>query len=400
MFRSALFAKLRQLQQGRVTLVDGEGRHEFGTGGELEVTIHVRRSQFYRDVALGGLLGAGEGFIHGDWDCSDLTALVRIMVLNRGVWAGMDRGLARLAQPVRQVLHWFNRNSRKGSRRNIAAHYDLGNEFFQLFLDETMMYSCGVFEHPESSMYAASVAKNDRICRKLHLQPGDHLIEIGTGWGGFAMHAAQNYGCLVTTTTISRQQHDMAVERIAAAGLSGRVQVVMEDYRDLQGQYDKLVSIEMIEAVGHQFFDTYFKKVSHLLKPSGMALIQAITIQDQDFPTYLRTPDFIQRFVFPGGCLPSLTAICDSMSRVTDLRLFHLEDLSPHYAQTLRCWRQRFFENLHAIRELGYPETFLRLWQFYLSYCEGGFEERSVGSVQLLFTKPQCRRPSLLPALP
>ncbi len=296
--------------------------------------------------------------------------------------------------PLRRMLHWLNRNSPDGSRRNIAAHYDLGNDLFALFLDDTMAYSCGVFEREDATLHEAQVAKFERVCRRLRLSPSDHLLEIGTGWGGFALHAASRYGCRVTTTTISREQHDWARERIRAAGLSDRVTLLLDDYRDLRGRYDKLVSIEMIEAVGHQFLDTYTAQCSRLLEPHGAMLLQAITIRDQIYEEALESVDFIQRYIFPGSFIPSVTAIADSVRRATDMKVFHLEDIGPHYATTLRRWRERFFERIDDVRRLGYSEQFVRMWDFYLCYCEGGFLERQLGDVQMLLTKPRCRLPA------
>jgi cyclopropane-fatty-acyl-phospholipid synthase len=292
------------------------------------------------------------------------------------------------------MLHWLNRNSPDGSRRNIAAHYDLGNDLFALFLDDTMAYSCGVFEREDATLHEAQVAKFERACRRLRLSPSDHLLEIGTGWGGLALHAASRYGCRVTTTTISREQHDWARERIRAAGLSDRVTLLLDDYRDLRGRYDKLVSIEMIEAVGHQFLDTYTAQCSRLLEPHGAMLLQAITIRDQLYAEALESVDFIQRYIFPGSFIPSVTAIADSVRRATDMKVFHLEDIGPHYATTLRRWRERFFERIDDVRRLGYSEQFVRMWDFYLCYCEGGFLERQLGDVQMLLTKPRCRLPA------
>jgi cyclopropane-fatty-acyl-phospholipid synthase len=258
-----------------------------------------------------------------------------------------------------------------------------------------MAYSCGIFSSPETSLLEASRAKFDAACSKLNLQPGQHLLEIGTGWGGLAIHAAEHYGCRVTTTTISREQYELARERIARAGLADRVTLLLEDYRDLRGEYDALVSIEMVEAVGHQFLDTYFRQCSQLLKPTGAMLLQAITICDQFYVQAIRSVDFIKRFVFPGSFIPSVRALVDSAARVTDLKLFHLEDIGPDYARTLKLWRERFFARLPEVRAQGYPDSFVRMWEFYLCYCEGGFEERQLGDVQMLFTKPRSRRPAI-----
>ncbi|MDJ0766906.1 MAG: cyclopropane-fatty-acyl-phospholipid synthase family protein, partial [Myxococcota bacterium] len=302
---------------------------------------------------------------------------------------GLETGLARFAQPLRGLLHSLNRNTRKGSRKNIAAHYDLSNEFFSLFLDRTMTYSCGIFERTDSSLEEASIAKYDRLCRKLEITETDHVVEIGTGWGGFAIHAAQNYGCRVTTCTISKEQHKLATERIAEAGLSDRVTVLLRDYRDLDGDFDKLVSIEMIEAVGHQYFKTFFEKCASLLNPHGRAAIQAITIQDRFYEEARREVDFIKKYIFPGSCMTAVSVLSDA-ARDTDLRLVHLEDITPHYAQTLLRWRENFLSNWKRIKPLGFSEEFRRLWEFYFCYCEGGFEEAVLGDVQMLFAKPHA----------
>ncbi len=401
--RGAVLSRLAGIKSGRVVIEDSGEQIPFGQEAgdtDLRATIYVKDPRFYSDLALAGSIGAGEAYMAGSWAADDLTALVQIMLRNRYVMEGMDGGLARLANPVRRLLHYLNRNTRAGSQRNITAHYDLGNDFFELILDRSLMYSCAIFERPDATLEEAATAKVDRICRKLELRPHDHLVEIGTGWGGFAIHAAKNYGCRVTTTTISRAQHDYAVNRIAAAGLSGQITVLLEDYRDLTGQFDKAVSIEMIEAVGHHFIDSYFRKCAELLKPDGMMLLQAITITDREYEGAIKRVDFIKKYIFPGSFIPSVTALCDSITRSSDLRLFHLEDLTPNYAETLKNWRLRMFENIERVRALGYPEEFIRMWEFYLCYCEGGFRERYIGDVQMLLTKPQSRRAPLLPELP
>jgi cyclopropane-fatty-acyl-phospholipid synthase len=394
--RRLFLQKLAGLQQGELTVIDGAERRSFGRRDAAApcATIEVLHPQTYADAAFGGTVGAGEAYIRGLWRADDLTALVRLFVLNRDVMESMEGGAAIVTAPLRRMLHFVNRNSRDGSRRNIAAHYDLGNELFELFLDETMAYSCGVFEHDDASLEDAQLAKYERICRKLGLRSSDRLLEIGTGWGGFAIHAARRYGCHVTTTTISRRQHDWAAERIRAAGLEDRITLLLEDYRDLSGRFDKLVSIEMIEAVGPQYLDTYTAKCSSLLEPHGAMLLQAITIQDQFYEQALRSVDYIQRYIFPGSFIPSVTAISGSLRRATDMKLFHLEDIGPHYATTLRRWRERFMSRLNDVRRLGYPESFIRMWEFYLCYCEGGYTERQLGNVQMLLTRPRCRLPA------
>jgi cyclopropane-fatty-acyl-phospholipid synthase len=396
------FSLLRGLRRGELTIIDGSVRRIFGEkSGQfpLEATITVHHPRFYSSVVFGGSIGASEAFMAGQWSTDDLTTVVRITILNREVFEGMEKGLARLTAPIHMFVHLLRANTRKGSRLNIAAHYDLGNDFYKLFLDETLTYSCGIFEREDSTLKEASLAKYDRICQKLDLSSEDHVVEIGTGWGGFAIYAAQNYGCRITTTTISEAQHDLAKALIGKAGVAHKVELLLEDYRDLRGKYDKLVSIEMIEAVGHQYLDTFFRSCSKLLKEDGMMLLQAITMTDQVFDRHKRSVDFIKRYIFPGSCIPSITVISRSIARASDLKLFHLEDITPHYARTLRRWREQFFANIDKVRDLGLPETFIRMWDYYLSYCEAGFTERYLGDVQMLFTKPLCRHPSLLPPL-
>ena len=392
--RRALLGELGRITAGRLAIVDGGTRHEFGrpAADGLRATIEVRDPRFWADVAFGGSVGAGESYIRGDWRCEDLTSLVRLMVRNREALNRVDSGLARVSAPLLRVLHWLNRNTRTGSQRNIAAHYDLGNDFFRLMLDETMAYSCAIYPSPAATLHEAQLLKFDTVCQTLDLRPGQRLLEIGTGWGGLAMHAARHYGCHVTTTTISGEQHAYAAAAIRTAGLEDSITLLRQDYRDLTGSYDRVVSIEMIEAVGHRYLDDYFATCSRLLEPDGALLVQAITIQDQFYEQALRAVDFIQRFVFPGGFVPAVGAMLDSVRRATDLKLFHLVDIGPHYATTLADWRRNFHAQLAAVRALGYPDTFVRLWDYYLSYCEGGFIERQLGDVQMLFTKPGCHR--------
>ena len=393
--RRLLRSQLRRLQDGEIRLVEGDSEQRFGARTErcpLSVTVAVLHPRFYTDAVFGGTVGAGGAYIRGLWRCNDLTGLTRVMYVNRGLMDDMDRRWTFISRPLLCAFHWLHRNSCDGSERNIRAHYDLGNDFYRLMLDETMAYSCGIFADESTTLAEASRAKFDAACRKLALVPGDRLLEIGTGWGGLAIHAAQHYGCHVTTTTISRQQHDYARGQIERAGLSARVTLLLEDYRNLKGQYDKLVSVEMIEAVGAPYLDTYLAKCASLLRDSGAMLLQAITIQDQDYRAQLRSINFIQRYVFPGSFIPSVSAITDSLRRVTNLKIFHLEDIGPHYARTLALWRRNFLEHLGAVRKLGYSERFIRMWEFYLCSCEGGFAERALGDVQMLLTKPGCRR--------
>jgi len=391
--KSQVLKRLAGLAMGQLTLIDGDERHVFGqadTGG-LQATITVHDARFYGEIAFGGSIGAGEAYMLGYWQADTLSNVIRLMVLNQSVMDTLEGGYQWLTKPVLKVFHWLNSNSEAGSQKNIAAHYDLGNDLFKLFLDPTMMYSSAMFDADITDLQAASERKLQVICDKLQLSPADHVVEIGTGWGGFAIYAAKHYGCQVTTTTISQQQYLLAQARVREEGLQEQITVLKQDYRHLQGQFDKLVSIEMIEAVGHQYYDTYFNKVSHLLKADGAALIQAITIADQRYASAIGSVDFIQRYIFPGSNIPSNTAMLTSMTRASDLRLVDLQDIGLHYATTLRLWRENFFAQIDAVRQLGYSDTFIRMWDFYLSYCEGGFAECALGDVHLLLAKPGYR---------
>jgi cyclopropane-fatty-acyl-phospholipid synthase len=396
--RKALLSRLHLLTDGALCIAENGQSYRFGhADGDqaLRVRVEVLHPQFYPLAAFGGTVGAGEAFIRGYWRCDRLTDLVRLFVRNRDMMNRVDGAWTAVQRPLLRALHWANRNTRRGSARNIAAHYDLGNDLYRLMLDETMAYSCGIFAGPESTLADASRAKFDAACRKLELRPGDRLLEIGSGWGGLAVHAARHYGCHVTTTTISQAQYRYAQQLVQRLGLGDRITLLLQDYRELDGQYDKLVSIEMIEAVGARFLDTYLGKCASLLNDTGAMLLQAITIQDQHYRQALRSVDYIQRFVFPGSFIPSIAAITDALRRVTDLKVFHLEDIGPHYARTLAEWRANFFRHLGEVRRLGYAESFIRLWEFYLCYCEGGFQERALGDVQMLLTKPRSQRPAI-----
>lgn len=390
--RALVLRALAGISEGRLILTEGARCFAFGSEqrDHLTAAVRVHAPGFYRKIAFGGSIGAGEAYMDGHWSCDDLPSLMRIMVRNQAVQERLEGGLARLAGLIRRLRHRCNDNSRRGSRRNIAAHYDLGNAFYRLFLDPSMAYSCGIFERSDSTLHEASLAKFERICSKLQLAPGMHLLEIGTGWGGFALHAVRRYGCHVTTTTISRQQHDHAAAQIREAGLGDRITLLQSDYRDLTGSFDRLVSIEMIEAVGHRHLPSFFAACARHLKADGLALIQSITMPDRAYLRYRKTPDFINRYIFPGGCCPSLGALATAAG-TTDLELVHLEELSSHYVRTLQEWRRAFHAHLAEVRALGYDERFLRMWDYYLAYCEGGFAERFTGLVQLLYARPGYR---------
>ncbi len=386
--KNLLFRLLGSLRHGQIVIRDGEEHRIFGNDAVLKAKVCVRDFRFYRQVLFGGSIGAGEAYIDRLWDVDDLTTLSRIMVLNMDVLDRMEGGFGWILQFFRMVEHLARNNSRKGSKRNILAHYDLGNEMYQAFLDPTMMYSSAIYVDDSTSLEEASQYKLETICKNLKLQASDRVIEIGSGWGGFAIYAARNYGCHVTTTTISDAQYAEAEKRIEAAGLSHRITLLHSDYRDLHGKYDKLVSIEMIEAVGRSYLPTFFRKCGELLNDNGMMLLRAITIRDDKYRQYCRSVDFIQKHIFPGGHVPSVSAMLHLMTEQTDMVVRHLEDYGLHYARTLRHWRARFQKAFPRLREFGYDERFKRLWEFYLCYCEGGFEERSISVVHLLASRP------------
>ncbi len=390
LLRGQVFGLLKKLGQGSLTIAEGEKVSRFGERSAepgLRSVVEIHDPAFYRAIALRGSVGAGEAYMDHLWTCDDLTAAIRIFARNRDLLGSLDRGWSRLTSPLLRFRHLARRNTRRGGRKNIAEHYDLGNDLFELFLDDTMMYSCAFFEKETMSLREASVAKLDRICRKLELDSSDHVLEIGTGWGGFALHAARDYGCRVTTTTISRAQFDFARERVARAGLSDRITILLRDYRDLEGQFDKLVSIEMIEAVGYEYLETYLRSCDERLRPGGRALIQAITIAEEFLEEAMRSVDFIKRYIFPGSALPAVSQLRRIVGEATRLEWIDTEEITPHYARTLRLWRERFMANLDRVRAIGYPERFIRMWDFYLAYCEAGFLERHIGDVQILLRK-------------
>ncbi len=401
--RQQLIGQMAGLRHGRLLLDDACGQAELGepVGAPTDLQIHLQVLDpgFYRAVARNGSVGAGESYMDGQWRCDNLVGLIQLLVRNRDLLDGMESGLARLGGMAMRGWHALRRNTRDGSRRNIAAHYDLGNDFFNLFLSRDLMYSSAIWTDPADTLETASARKLERICRKLDLKPSDRVIEIGTGWGGFALYAAKHYGCHVTTTTISREQHALASERVAAAGLNDHVTLLLEDYRDLRGEYDKLVSIEMVEAIGAPYLDTYFNQLGALLKPDGLALVQAITIEDHRYAQALKSVDFIKRHVFPGSFIPSINALLEAKTRACDLALTQLEDFGSSYALTLKAWRERFMAKLAQVRAQGFDDRFVRLWEFYLAYCEGGFRERSIGVAHLLLAKPGNRRAALLPEI-
>jgi len=391
-WRSLVQGRLAAMDQGVLTVRQAGASADFGRAAPdgLAGALDVERPRFWRRVALGGSLGAAEAYLDGDWETPDLTAVVRLMARNVAALQALEGGLSRLRQPLDALLHTLRRNTRTGSRKNISAHYDLGDDFFERMLDPTLTYSCGIFERPESTLEEASLAKIDRLCRLLRLSPGDHLLEIGSGWGAFAIRAARTTGCRVTTTTISRNQLQAVRRRVAEAGLSEQVTVLQADYRDLRGRYDRLVSVEMLEAVGAAYYPSFFRACASLLRPEGLAALQVITIADHHYPGHLRSPDFIKRYVFPGSNIPSLSALLDAAARASDLTLRHMEDIGPHYARTLAAWRHNLATGPALAPRYAEPR-FRRLWHYYLCYCEAAFAERYLGDAQLLFARPGAR---------
>ncbi len=396
--RRSLHTKLADIRGGAILLEEGENDPiQLGetVAGHTPYRVQVLNPSFYDYACLGGSVGLGEAWVLGFWNTDDLVGVSRLLLRNIDHLDSLDAGLARLRLPLLKFFQWRHRNHRDNSRVNIAAHYDLGNDFFRLFLDRDMSYSSAMYHGGAESLEAAQERKLDAICKKLDLKPGETLVEIGSGWGSMAIHAARHYGVKVTTTTISREQHRLATQKVQDAGLADQITVLLSDYRDLEGQYDKAVSVEMIEAVGESYYPVYLQTIERLLKPHGQALIQAITSADQRYEQYRTGSDFIRRYIFPGGHLPSISKLMEVSAQSTDLRLFHLEDFSQDYARTLAHWRERFWEREAVVREQGYSEPFIRMWDFYLATCEAGFAEHYTGVVHMLFTRPETRRESV-----
>ncbi|MDN7128456.1 class I SAM-dependent methyltransferase [Pseudidiomarina sp. 1APR75-15] len=391
--RRAVLRLLSELQDGYVTLREqGVILGQFGSKeSDLKAEINVLRPSFYRRLLLGGSIASGETFIDKSWETPDLTTVIQLFARNLPALDAFEAKFSWLLLPWQKFQHWRRRNHKQQAKENISAHYDLGNDLYQSFLDPAMQYSSAVYPNPESTLAEAQLHKLKRLCDSLDLQPNDHLLEIGTGWGGLAVYAAKHYGCKVTTTTISNEQYEYAKQKVQEEGLAEQITVLKNDYRDLQGQYDKLISVEMIEAVGRHYMATYFQTCSRLLKPDGKMALQAITIADQRMRSYANSVDFIQQHIFPGGFLPSLTMITEMFTKHTDMVVRKLDDIGFDYAQTLHDWRQRFNAAHPQLQDQGYDARFGRLWNFYLCYCEGGFLERSVSAVQLVASKPACR---------
>ncbi|MDB4057759.1 cyclopropane-fatty-acyl-phospholipid synthase family protein [Candidatus Thioglobus sp.] len=391
-FKRILFKKLKGLKTGELTIIDGSKIHVFGIPkSELKATLTVSSQEFYVFLGSGGTNGAAEAFTAGYWSADNLVELIQIIIRNKKTMEGLESGLARLTNPITKIIHRLRQNTLKGSKSNILAHYDLSNDFYKLWLDSTMTYSSGIFLNKKSSMLDASVEKLDRLCRKLNLNSSDHVLEIGTGWGSFATHAAKNYGCKVTTTTISDNQFNYVAELISKENLDNKITLLNKDYRELEGVFDKVISIEMIEAVGSDFVPGFFEKASSLLKKNGLMALQGITYNDPDFNAYKNSVDFIRKYIFPGSCLISLSQVEKAIKDKTDLIMVDSEDITLHYARTLEIWRKDFENVLPQVRELGFSDPFIRIWVFYLVYCEAGFLENLIGDFQFIFAKPDSK---------
>jgi cyclopropane-fatty-acyl-phospholipid synthase len=390
--RKILLRALAHLAEGHLTIVDGNQTSEFGNvNSNVHATMQVKHVNFYRQVVFGGSIGAGEAYIQGHWSSPDLTKVVQIFAKNLALLDNIERYFSWLSNGINRIKHVFNRNSEQGSKRNILAHYDLGNDMYKEFLDPEMMYSSALYPSDDSNLNEAQLHKLQTICERLDLSPGQTLLEVGTGWGALAIYAAKHYGVNVTTTTISDAQYEFAVERVKQLGLEDKITLLKQDYRLLTGEYDRIVSIEMIEAVGHEYLGGFFEKLQHLLKPEGRMLIQAITIADQRYDSYRKSVDFIQRYIFPGGCLPSVSEMTRHIAKKTDMVTWSIDDMGRDYARTLKHWHENFDAAYDKIKALNYGDDFIRMWKFYLSYCEGGFLERTTSTVHLVAVRPLYR---------
>ncbi len=388
-FKRFILKKFKNLNIGFIKLIDEDTVYYFGNKTSLlKANVQVLSSDFYFILGTRGLLGVAECYANGLWKSDDLVILLRIIMKNAQLMNQLETIWSKLLKPINYLIHWNRKNSISGSKKNIVAHYDLSNEFYKLWLDETMTYSCGIFKNNTTTLKDASIEKLDRICRKLNLNENDSVLEIGSGWGSFSIYAAQNYGCNITTTTISDAQYELTKERIYKAGLENQITLLKNDYRNLKGKYDKIVSIEMIEAVGHEYISIYFKKISDLLKQNGVFALQGITYNDQNFDTYKNSVDFIKKYIFPGSCLISISQIINTMKEYTDFSIVHLEDITKHYVTTLEMWHANFLKEISKVKKLGFSNQFIKLWEFYFVYCQAGFSERNIGDYQFIFTKP------------
>ena len=391
-FKNGLKKKLSHLKEGYLTIEDVDEKFDFGNPqSNLRTNVIIHSQEFYVLTGSGGALGIAEAYILGYWTADDVVMLMRIILKNRSILLSLNNGITKLLSPINKLIHKSRQNTIKGSKENILAHYDLSNDFYKLWLDPTMTYSCAFFSEPDTNLEAASIEKLDRICRKLKLSENDSVLEIGTGWGSFSIHAAKNYGCKITTTTISDEQYHYAKKRVVEEGMESRINVLNKDYRTLDGKFDKIISIEMIEAVGYEYISEYFIKVSSLLKPDGLMALQGITYNDHNFDVYKNSVDFIKKYIFPGSCLISISQIIDVVKKKTDLSMIDMEDITLHYVKTLSTWRKNFIKVMPEVKKMGYSQAFINMWEFYFLYCEAGFTERNIGDVQLVFAKSKAR---------
>jgi cyclopropane-fatty-acyl-phospholipid synthase len=385
--RKWISKSLSSLSSGKISFQDQHGNLDFGQSGGLSAKLLIKNKKFYSKILWQGSLGPAKSYMDGDWQTDSLTDLIRIIIQNEKSMNTLDWFSSKIPQLLGDFRAKINKNTPSRSRKYIHAHYDLGNDFFKSFLDETLMYSCALFKSPEDTLHNAQLHKIAKITELLSAQPSDHILEIGTGWGAMAIHLAQTVGCRVTTTTISEKQYQHVKQRILELNLEDKITLLKQDYRKLRGQFDKIVSIEMIEAVGHEYFDLFFSRCNDLLKSGGLLVIQGITINEQSYERAKYHVDFIKKYIFPGGCLPSVHRIAKSIATHTRLQWISLNDIGKNYAQTLRHWHQRFKQNQDQVKKLGFSDEFIRLWEYYLCYCEAGFEERYISNVQMVWRK-------------
>lgn len=389
-YKKLVFKAFSSIETGQIILIDNGQRSVFGDAHcDLKVTLTVNNPAMYKSFAMSGSIGAGESYILGQWECDNLTTLIEIFAINQDQLDAFEKKFAFFSNIAHRVNHIKNKNSHAGSKKNIVAHYDLGNDLYESFLSEEMLYSSAIYPSKEATLEQAQQYKLQRICEQVEIQKGDAVIEIGTGWGAFAIYAATHFDCHVTTTTISDEQYDYVAGKINKLGLEHKITLLKQDYRLLTGRYDKLVSIEMIEAVGHDFLPSFFSKCSQLLKDNGAMLIQAITISDQRYQHYLKNTDFIQQYIFPGGCLPSINEMSEQIKNNTDMNIHTINDIGTHYARTLGDWRARFIARWPTLDSNKFDQRFYRLWLFYLAYCEGAFRTRATSTVHLMARKPR-----------
>ena len=397
-YQTILFSLLQKMKKGKLTVELPNGEIlVFGSDNSIRANIKINNNNFFRKCFYYGDIGFGEAYVDGDWDTDSITNVISWMILNvenNPVISGSRIKTVPMnwLKSLNKLFHKFNANTRDGSKNNISAHYDLDNNFFKLWLDDTMTYSSAIFENENSSLTEAQTEKYDRICRQLNLSSKDHLLEIGTGWGGFSIHAAEKYGCKVTTTTISQEQYKFAKEKIEKLNLDNKIEILLKDYRELEGQYDKIVSIEMLEAVGHKYLKTFFKKTDQLLKSKGTLALQVITSHDSNYDQLRRGVDWIQKHIFPGSLLPSVGIINNAVNNTSNMHLHDLKNFGKDYAKTLKLWRKKFNKEIDEVFKLGFDKTFKRKWNYYLSYCEAAFEMRNISVVQMIYTRPNYRK--------